>query len=96
MAPGTISASELDHDDASRPTNGKTGASSMLAAAEERFVQRNPKSWELHQKAVKSLPGGNTRSLLHTAPFPLCMKSGKGHELTDEDGHTWVASQPVS
>jgi glutamate-1-semialdehyde 2,1-aminomutase len=73
--------SKLSHD-----------AISVLAVAKERFVQKHPKSMELHQKAVKSLPGGNTRSLLHTAPFPLFMKSGKGHQLTDEDGHMCVDS----
>jgi glutamate-1-semialdehyde 2,1-aminomutase len=92
MAPGTISEPELDHNTHSLPTKSKNDANAVLSAAEERFVQRNPKSLECHQKAVKSLPGGNTRSLLHTAPFPLFMKSGKGHELTDEDGHTWVIS----
>jgi hypothetical protein len=62
----------------------------ILAAARAKFVQRNPRSLELHQKAIESLPGGNTRTLLHTAPFPLCMKSGKGYQVTDEDGHTQV------
>jgi hypothetical protein len=61
---------------------------SVLAAAEDRFTQQNSKSLELYHEAVKCLPGGNTRSVLHTAPFPLFMKSGQGSQLTDEDGHT--------
>jgi glutamate-1-semialdehyde 2,1-aminomutase len=88
MAPGTITSTEIDHDTHSLPTKSNNDVGALLAAAEERFVQRNPRSLELHLKAVKSLPGGNTRSLLHTAPFPVFMKSGKGYELTDEDGHT--------
>lgn len=60
----------------------------ILTAAQAKFVQRNPRSLELHLEAIKSLPGGNTRTLLHTAPFPLCMKSGKGYQVTDEDGNT--------
>ena len=62
-----------------------------LDDAKARFTKRNPVSLQLHEEAVKSLPGGNTRSLLYTAPFPLSMKSGKGHQVTDEDGHTWVS-----
>jgi glutamate-1-semialdehyde 2,1-aminomutase len=69
-------------------SRSKNDTSSALAAAEQLYVQRHPKSLALHQKAVESLPGGNTRSLLRTAPFPIFMKSGKGYELTDEDGHT--------
>ncbi|KAF1841674.1 PLP-dependent transferase [Cucurbitaria berberidis CBS 394.84] len=61
-----------------------------LQAAKARFAERNVKSLGLHQEAAKSLPGGNTRSLLHTAPFPVFLKSGKGHQVTDEDGHTYT------
>ena len=61
-----------------------------LVAAQARFAERNPRSRALHDKAVKRLPGGNTRTILHTAPFPLSMKSGEGYHVTDEDGHTWV------
>lgn len=61
-----------------------------LAAAEQRFADRNATSLELHKKAAKSLPGGNTRSLLHTSPFPVFLKSGKGNHVTSEDGHTYV------
>ncbi len=58
-----------------------------LATARERFTNRNPTSLKLHQEAVKQLPGGNTRSLLYTAPFPLYMKKGAGYKVFDEDGH---------
>lgn len=71
-----------------RPLKLETNGNNVLAAAQDKFVQSNPRSLKLHQKALKSLPGGNTRTLLHTAPFPLCMKSGKGYQVTDEDGHT--------
>jgi glutamate-1-semialdehyde 2,1-aminomutase len=58
-----------------------------LAAATARFVERNLISFRLHEDATKSLPGGNTRTLLHTTPFPISMKSGSGYQLSDEDGH---------
>lgn len=64
---------------------------SALAAAAERYVSRNQESKELHDEAVKTFPGGNTRTVLHTNPFPLCMKSGKGYQVFSEDGDTYVA-----
>lgn len=63
---------------------------SALDAARKRFAERNPNSLRLHEEAVKSLPGGNTRTLLHTTPFPIYMKEGRGYQLTDEDGHTYT------
>lgn len=58
-----------------------------LTAAQSRFVESHPKSKEHHEIAVSHLPGGNTRTLLHTSPFPLTMKCGKGPFVWDEDGH---------
>lgn len=53
-----------------------------------RYETRNPQSKALHLQAVRSLPGGNTRTLLHVSPFPVFMKSGTGYQVTSEDGHT--------
>ncbi|OQV01287.1 hypothetical protein CLAIMM_06670 [Cladophialophora immunda] len=61
-----------------------------LAAARARFERANPNSRKQHEIAVKSLPGGNTRSLLHTSPFPLSMKCGQGPYVLDEDGHRYL------
>lgn len=58
-----------------------------LTAAQRRFVEAHPKSKEHHDIAISHLPGGNTRTLLHTSPFPLTMKCGKGPFVWDEDGH---------
>lgn len=58
-----------------------------LAAAQSRFVESHPNSKREHDIAVSHLPGGNTRTLLHTSPFPLTMKCGKGPFVWDEDGH---------
>ena len=58
-------------------------------AAIARFEAHNTRSKALHISALESLPGGNTRTLLHTPPFPVFMKSGKGYQVTSEDGHTY-------
>ena len=66
---------------------GEDGVTKALTAAQTRFEDRNPRSKKQHEIAVESLPGGNTRTLLYTSPFPLCMKCGKGPFVWDEDGH---------
>ncbi|KAK8221565.1 pyridoxal phosphate-dependent transferase [Phyllosticta capitalensis] len=70
--------------------DSKSQAAAALEAAQARFMARNPNSKRIHDDAVQSLPGGNTRSVLHTAPFPVVMKSGKGCHVVDEDGHEYV------
>jgi len=48
----------------------------------EQYVDRNPRSAARQERAAKSLPGGNTRSILHFEPFPLAFERG-------EDAHLW-------
>lgn len=67
--------------------SGHATAAQALEAAKARFVEKNATSLKLHGQAAKSLPGGNTRSLLHTAPFPVFIKKGEGYQVTSEDGH---------
>lgn len=73
-----------------RAKSGYTSTAEALDAATARFVERNPQSLALHQLSLSSLPGGNTRSLLHTAPFPVFLKSGQDWQVTSEDGHTYT------
>jgi glutamate-1-semialdehyde 2,1-aminomutase len=70
--------------------SGHSAASGALEAAKERFAKRNPASLKLHEEANKALPGGNTRSVLHTAPFPVFLRNGRGYQVTSEDGHTYT------
>ncbi|PHH87530.1 hypothetical protein CDD83_8733 [Cordyceps sp. RAO-2017] len=66
------------------------GLQEVLRAAVVRFAQKNPESRAVHEEAVKSLPGGNTRSVLHTDPFPLSLKSGNGYMVASQDGRDLV------
>ena len=43
-----------------------------------------------HEEAVNVLPGGNTRTILHTDPFPIYIKQGNSYQVTSEDDVTWV------
>ncbi|RAR11262.1 PLP-dependent transferase [Stemphylium lycopersici] len=70
--------------------SGHASASDQLHIVKERFAKRNPESLRLHEEANKRLPGGNTRSVLHTAPFPVFLKCGKDYQVTSEDGHTYT------
>jgi len=58
--------------------------------AEENFKTRNPKSAAMHAKAAEVMPGGNTRTVLHYAPYPLTFAKGEGAYLYDADGHKLV------
>ena len=58
-----------------------------LADAIERYRVRHPASARQLEQAAEVLPGGNTRSVLFQAPFPLTMVRGEGCWLWDADGH---------
>src|SRR3954452_12256168 len=61
-----------------------------LAEAERRYIERNPESRRLHERRAASLPGGNTRTVIHQSPFPLTIVRGEGARLTDADGHVYL------
>ena len=57
---------------------------------EARYVAANPKSKARFEAAARTMPGGNTRTVLHYDPFPVAIDKGEGARLTDIDGHTYV------
>lgn len=61
-----------------------------IESARERYVAANPLSQVADEAARGTLPGGNTRTVLHYDPFPLTMVSGEGAELVDLDGHRYA------
>jgi glutamate-1-semialdehyde 2,1-aminomutase len=63
---------------------------SRLRAAEARYVASNPESRRLQEERARFMPGGNTRTTIHQAPFPLTIVRGEGARLTDADGHQYV------
>ncbi|KAF9694734.1 hypothetical protein EKO04_007232 [Ascochyta lentis] len=50
------------------------------------FRKSNPKSANAAAAAATVLPGGNTRTVLHSFPFPLAAESGKNTTITSKDG----------
>ena len=67
-----------------------TDLAALVAAAERRYVDRNPESRRLHEERAAVMPGGNTRSVIHVPPFPLTIVRGEGARLVDADGHEYL------
>lgn len=63
---------------------------SPLEEAEDRFRAANPKSEAAHAAASRSMPGGNTRTVLFYPPYPLTLAGGDGCYVTDIDGHRYT------
>ena len=63
---------------------------SALAYAQKSYTNANPQSKKSHDDACQYLPGGNTRTVLHTSPFPLTIRSGQSCFLTTADGHEYL------
>jgi glutamate-1-semialdehyde 2,1-aminomutase len=61
-----------------------------LNAAREVYLARNPFSMARYLEAVTVMPGGNTSSDLHVAPFPLAMARAEGCRMWDADGHSYI------
>lgn len=63
---------------------------SALVEARQAYIERNPTSLARQQEAIQAMPGGNTRTTLHNAPFPLTVVKGEGCRLWDADGHEYI------
>jgi glutamate-1-semialdehyde 2,1-aminomutase len=61
-----------------------------LAQAFEQFRSSRPKTAEMHDRASKVMPGGNTRTVLYTAPIPIRAARAEGAIITDIDGRSYV------
>lgn len=61
-----------------------------LGAATRRYVESHPESARLAREAAEVLPGGNTRSVLHTEPFGVRVAHADGAVLTTVDGEQLV------
>jgi glutamate-1-semialdehyde 2,1-aminomutase len=61
-----------------------------LAEATGRFLAARPKTRALHDEAKTVMPGGNTRTVLYTAPIPIRIAKAEGAVITDVDGHSYV------
>ncbi|KAK4225695.1 pyridoxal phosphate-dependent transferase [Podospora fimiseda] len=73
------------------PNSPSEPLTSALQAALTRFTLQNPNSHTQHILALSCLPGGNTRTILHTNPFPITISSSlSNNTLLDLDNHTYL------
>lgn len=56
---------------------------------EKRYITAHPKSQARYERALKTMPGANTRTVLHYDPFPVTIVSGNGARVKDLDGHEY-------
>ncbi len=68
----------------SKPIDG------AIAEAVRRFAAANPRSLAQHERAARVLPGGNTRTVLYSAPFPITLVAGRGSRVLSLDGRNYI------
>src|SRR5580698_942837 len=61
-----------------------------LNEAKEAYVTSAPRSLARYVEATTVMPGGNTRTVLHYAPFPLAMERAEGCRMWDADGREYI------
>ncbi len=67
-----------------------TNIDAALNEAKEAYVTSAPRSLARYVEATTVMPGGNTRTVLHYAPFPLAMARAAGCRLWDADGREFI------
>jgi len=67
-----------------------TDIDAALNEAKEAYVTCAPNSLARYVEATTVMPGGNTRTVLHYAPFPLAMARAQGCRLWDVDGREYI------
>jgi glutamate-1-semialdehyde 2,1-aminomutase len=56
----------------------------------ERYAERTPGSAALHARARRSMPGGDTRTIVFFAPHPLYIERAAGAVMADVDGNDYL------
>jgi len=72
------------------PSTPSTPLGASLATNLANYTLRNPRSLRAYNDSCQHLPGGNTRTTLHSSPFPLTFASGASCTLTTLDGDTYT------
>ena len=61
--------------------------STLELAVRERYAAATPRSRALYERALRSLPGGNSRTTIFFQPHPLYLERGEGCRVVDVDGN---------
>ncbi|RTZ44420.1 aminotransferase class III-fold pyridoxal phosphate-dependent enzyme [Candidimonas sp. SYP-B2681] len=71
-------------------TTATSSLQDALQDAHARYAAANPKSLAQHRNAAKVLPGGNTRTVLFSDPFPVCVSAAEGCYVHSLDGDVYA------
>lgn len=63
---------------------------SLVEDLREGYAVKRPTSGAQFERALETLPGGNTRSQLYFPPHPFYVDRGEGAFITDLDGHRYL------
>src|ERR1700734_2100084 len=74
----------------SNTISGQEALESALQQAHQEYSDVHPKSRKSYENACKYMPGGNTRTVLYTTPFPFTIASAYGCTLKTVDGLEYV------
>jgi glutamate-1-semialdehyde 2,1-aminomutase len=74
------------------PEPNRSRLESLLRQEEQKFHAEHPKSYELYQRARKSLQGGVPMlwMIRWAGSFPVFVKEAHGAHFTDVDGHDYI------
>jgi glutamate-1-semialdehyde 2,1-aminomutase len=61
-----------------------------VSEAVEHYAAKRPRTAAMHDRAKAVMPGGNTRSILFSQPFPIRIEASDGCRITDVDGHSYI------
>jgi glutamate-1-semialdehyde 2,1-aminomutase len=63
---------------------------SMMREFAESYRDKRPESRILNERATAVMPGGDTRTITHYAPFPFYVQQADGAIITDVDGNEYL------
>lgn len=74
----------------SQPVRRNLDLEAALTEARNKYAERRPRSAALHAEAKTSMPGGNTRTVIHFGPYPFTISRGDGAHVHDADGFVYA------
>lgn len=61
-----------------------------LQGLKREYQRRTAGSQKLHERLIRVLPGGETRSVTHFDPYPLAIQAATGITILDVDGNKYI------
>jgi glutamate-1-semialdehyde 2,1-aminomutase len=78
------------HHSSAAEASTNASATEYLAREREAFAGRTPRSAERYARALRVMPGGDTRAATFYPPYPVGLRHGEGVDIQDLDGNGYV------